>query len=239
MKSTITHTKNKIFNLMPANEALKIIALITMTIDHIDKFYLGNTNPSGVLSDIIGRAAFPIFAYLISLNLLNGVNHKKYLPRLLFFGIIAIPFIYYADKDYSSLNIMFTLALSVAIISFAEPLKKIFHELSDNVFYILYTITLLPITLIVAYSLFGVFYICSFYWWMKSKSTPALTCLLILSIAINSYSYLPAIMGFLYTVLLIIGAEKYSKKRILKPWWLFYAYYPVHILVIALCANFL
>lgn len=74
---------------------LKIIALITMTIDHIAwLIYPGyQTNIISVLLHIIGRLAFPIFAYCIAEGYHYTHNVNKYMKRLLILAIIShIPY---------------------------------------------------------------------------------------------------------------------------------------------------
>ena len=52
---------------------LKIIALIAMTLDHIGKMLL----PGFTILQIIGRLAFPIFAYMIAEGCRYTKNRKK------------------------------------------------------------------------------------------------------------------------------------------------------------------
>lgn len=58
---------------------LKIIAMVTMLIDHIGMLLF----PNIPIFRIIGRVAFPIFAYLIAEGCIHTKNHKKYLLRIL------------------------------------------------------------------------------------------------------------------------------------------------------------
>ena len=68
---------------------LKIIAILTMTIDHVGFFFF----PDIEVLRIIGRLSFPLFAWLIA----NGAYHTKnmhaYLVRLFIFALISqVPF---------------------------------------------------------------------------------------------------------------------------------------------------
>lgn len=74
---------------------LKIIALIVMTIDHVTwLIYPGySTDLIPVLLHIIGRLAFPIFAYCIAEGYHYTHNVNKYMKRLLILAIIShIPY---------------------------------------------------------------------------------------------------------------------------------------------------
>ena len=67
--------KNGIFS----GNALKIIAMISMLIDHIGVILLDNYEPFR----IIGRLAFPIYAYLIAEGCKHTNNRLFYLLRIL------------------------------------------------------------------------------------------------------------------------------------------------------------
>ena len=77
---------------------LKIIALITMFCDHFGDAFIGHTSALNV----IGRIAFPIFAFQISEGYIHTKNIKKYIARLLIFAIISQILIF--AKIYSKLN---------------------------------------------------------------------------------------------------------------------------------------
>ena len=69
--------------------SLKIIALITMFLDHISYPIFGGFS----YLNLIGRIAFPIFAFQISEGFIHTKNVKKYMLRLLLFAFISqIPF---------------------------------------------------------------------------------------------------------------------------------------------------
>lgn len=75
------------------NFVLKIIAIITMTIDHIGQFLLMYSNNGETMYQIgnifkyIGRLSFPLFAFLIVEGALHTRNLLKYSLRL---GIMAL-----------------------------------------------------------------------------------------------------------------------------------------------------
>ena len=81
----------KIFN----RNALKIIALLSMTIDHIAKvFFDGN-----MIMVAIGRIAMPIFAFFIAEGFYYTRSKKKFILRLLLFAIISqIPYVLLFDN---------------------------------------------------------------------------------------------------------------------------------------------
>ena len=74
--------------------AIRIIAILTMTLDHIGIFlllkYAQGTTGYEVASvfRVIGRIAFPLFAFLLAEGMNHTSNREKYLLRL--FGIMAL-----------------------------------------------------------------------------------------------------------------------------------------------------
>ena len=93
---------------------LKLIAIISMTIDHIGAylFYSGSdiVSPQGInLMRSIGRMALPIFAYFLVVGYFKTRDIKKYISRIHLFAIISqIPFtlaFYYENYYvYESVN---------------------------------------------------------------------------------------------------------------------------------------
>ncbi|MBN1244843.1 hypothetical protein JXA31_04555 [Candidatus Bathyarchaeota archaeon] len=95
-------------------ELLKIIAIVTMVIDHVGNILY----PELLFLQIIGRLAFPIFAYLIVLGVESTKNPLKYMTMLLVFALISqIPYFLAFDiQPFERLNILFSLLLSAITI---------------------------------------------------------------------------------------------------------------------------
>ena len=89
---------------------LKIIALIAMTIDHIGVQIF----PEIKILRIIGRIAFPIFAYMIAEGCKYTKNRKKYLLTMISMAVIC-QFVYFFAMNSLSQCILVTFSLSVAL----------------------------------------------------------------------------------------------------------------------------
>ncbi len=115
-----------------SGSALKLIALVCMAVDHVSKlgahawpwmkevlFTVGHTRvtPLFLGSSVVGRMAFPLFAFL----LVEGFRHSRHLGRymgsLLLFALVSqVPFNLMAGRpwyDWHHLNVMFTLLLGL------------------------------------------------------------------------------------------------------------------------------
>jgi hypothetical protein len=102
-------------------EALKWIALVFMTGDHINKYLLGDSSP---LLFAFGRLVMPIFGFVLSYNLarpgaLEAGVYERMAKRLLIVGLIASPaFIALGGLAWGwwPLNILFELLTTVGVI---------------------------------------------------------------------------------------------------------------------------
>lgn len=108
--------------------ALKIIALITMFIDHSGYAIMGHFS----FFNYIGRIAFPIFAFQISEGYNHTKNLKKYFLRLGLFALVSqIPFSLFSLKYHGNpfgLNVFFTLFLGLLAIYLYDYVVKIFEN---------------------------------------------------------------------------------------------------------------
>ncbi len=94
-----------------SNNQLKIIAMVTMLLDHAGKILF----PQSSILMILGRISFPIFAYMIAEGCTYTKNRSRYLLTLLFMAI-AFQTVYFIVLDSWYLNILFTFTLSITTI---------------------------------------------------------------------------------------------------------------------------
>ncbi len=95
--------------------ALKILAVVTMLIDHTGLIFF----PDYVFLRYIGRISFPIFAFLIAEGCYHTSNIGKYFKRMLLFACITeIPFdlAFYGRIYIGHQNVLFTFALAIAAV---------------------------------------------------------------------------------------------------------------------------
>lgn len=77
---------------------LKVVAFVTMAIDHVGYVFF----PGEMWLRIIGRIAFPIFAYCLATGCVYTKNPKKYALRLLAFSVVSQPFYSLAFFPYKT-----------------------------------------------------------------------------------------------------------------------------------------
>ena len=102
-----------------SSNALKLIACVSMLIDHIGVMLF----PSVTLLRILGRIAFPIFAFMIAQGARHTKNKLKYLTCVLFFACICQIGIEFAlSKPY--LCVIVTFSLSILVIYALDLFKR-------------------------------------------------------------------------------------------------------------------
>ena len=210
---------------------LKIIAVITMFIDHIGYAILGKFS----FLNYIGRIAFPIFAFQISEGYTHTKNLKKYFLRLFIFAVISqIPFMLFGkiiSNDFT-LNIFFTLLLGLISIYIYDKSKyKIIGIISAVLIALLAEFTHCD------YGFYGIAIILLFYIFKNDviKSSIAFMIATTINYLIPMIKY-----GFydIYFYLLIctfiptIFISLYNGKKGKDTKYFLYLFYPIHLLLI-------
>lgn len=106
-------------NIKISASILKIIALITMLIDHIGMLLFPDTE----IFRIIGRIAFPLYAFLIGEGCKYTKNKWKYL-RNMFFTFISFQIISYIINKKFKLCVLFGFALFILFTIILDWSKK-------------------------------------------------------------------------------------------------------------------
>ncbi len=218
---------------------LKIIAIITMLIDHLGLFFFNNN----ILMRVIGRISYPIFAFFIAEGLRYTKNKSKYVLTLLIFALISqIP--YGLLFNYYKLNVLFTFLLAILLIYLLENVFK--KDVFTNVFralilifaIIVYAVVFvfLDVYGVVEYSIFGVLLVIVFYF-PKSKLLRLIFASLVLILMtlkmalVAGFSFRNIIQIFSLVSILILTFYNNKKGKInLK--YFFYIFYPLHMLII-------
>ena len=127
-----------------SNNMLKVIAAISMLVDHIGYIFF----PRIAIFRIIGRLAFPIFAYMIAEGCRHTRHRWRYLLTMLSIGIVCqVVYFMFIPRVY--MNILITFSVSVVLIYSLQYAKSQFVQngyvlrkiLSCIVFVVLVVIT--------------------------------------------------------------------------------------------------
>ena len=216
----------KLFNIF----TLKMMAIIAMAIDHIGAVLF----PQYDVFRIIGRIAFPIFAFTLVEGFLHTRDVKKYMKRL---GLLAlcseIPFdlaFFGTPLEFSHQNVFFTLFLGLIVIAFHKLLVSYNKKYLSFLFLFIgmYIASLIKTD----YGAQGVLLIYIFYISRNMRSTRLPIYILgILMLSLNRYTIINSIQAFAVISAIPIFMYNGTKGRNLNK-YAFYTFYPLHLIVL-------
>ena len=240
---------------------IKIIAMAAMLIDHIGAALIGRIAAANgllsvnwddlvlffqqeplistlfIITRLIGRIAFPIFCFLLVEGFCHTRNKYRYAFRLLLFALISeIPFdlaINAVPFETGYQNVYFTLFFGLAALI---ALDKINMILSDKKALKIIAMVISSVVFIYAaqlaqtdYASIGVLTIIIIYLDKRDHVTQFVNGCIVLSIynilEVTSFLALPLI-------------RRYSGKRGINIKYLFYTFYPAHLLILYMIACF-
>lgn len=212
---------------------LKHIAIITMVIDHINKAIIYPRLPSPVpvylaimvnLFIIVGRFAFPLFAFLLVEGFFHTRSRLKYLRNLIFFAVLSeIPFQLcfqtQLGPSYTE-NVFFTLTIAFITMWATEFIrqKTKFWWLAAPFFVIIGSLAATYASC--DYQYLGILVVMLFYY-LRGH------CLIASIAAFIPLSQTP------WTLPAFLATNLYSGQRGKQIKWLNYWIYPLHLLVLA------
>lgn len=238
-----------------SGSTLKLIAIITMLIDHTAAILLYPVLiQSGglqqrllvfgpmlydvylVMRQVIGRMAFPIFCFLLVEGFQRTSNVYRYALRLFIFALLSeIPFdlaLNGAWLEFGYQNVMFTLLVGLLTMIVCHELES--HEL-NRWFTLIGQLLIMVLGILMGdllqtdYGGYGVLCIMALYFFRKNKGwqIAAGSCAFVLGeyLLLGTASELLAPLGF-------IPVACYNGRRGMKMKYLFYFFYPVHLLVL-------
>ena len=227
-------TKENRFGLLTGT-ALKLIAMASMVLDHVgDNFF-----PGLLWMRALGRIAMPVFAFCTAEGFIHTRDKGRYLRRLLLFGLVSeVPFdLVTAGKvlEFTHQNIMFTFAWAVlALICFEGLLARGRTKArAAGAYAVLFAFLISSLFLGLDYNMLALGMIFLFYLlrekalWVRTAAAAGFHVLLR-----NVGIYWFGLLGFVPICL-------YNGRRGKGLKWLFYLFYPGHLLLIWLVRRFI
>ena len=231
---------------------LRIIAILLMLSDHIWATYMSFGN----WMTYIGRMAFPIFAFQIAEGFIHTSNFKKYALRLLGFAVITeIPFnLFYSSRWFNPYhqNVLFTLLLGLLAIYVIDKLKK--NHTPKNIVKSVLLLLLICVGSVlgfVDYGFWGVLMVVMFY---VLRDFPfaflaQLVAMVLINIVFFEGQVVPVeIFGKMFEIptqgfavfslipIWLYGGKKGRSSKVMQ--YGFYAFYPVHMIILYLIKHF-
>ena len=124
MDVSSTLCPSKMFPLL-SGSVLKIIAVLSMVTDHCAYYLLDESSVTYEVMRCFGRIAFPVFAFLVAEGFAHTRSRMRYFLSLLLFAFISeVPWYLLNGADDGTHNVMYTLALGVAVLAAFERLRE-------------------------------------------------------------------------------------------------------------------
>lgn len=220
-----------------SRDVLKLIAIVSMLLDHVGKLFF----PKILILQIIGRLAFPIFAFFIAEGFYYTRNKLKYFINILIFAVIAqVPYSFL----WGGLNILFTFACSLLLMFIWNLTAKL-----DKLESMILKIVLLLIIVVVcgfalitdmSYRWYGILLPFAFYIFRKNQVVKFLifTCLTVGFVLEHilwldkhvTFNNLMQLFSLFSIILLIFYNDTLKGNKKFK--YLFYVFYPLHLVVL-------
>ena len=202
---------------------LKMIAMITMLIDHLGAILF----PQYFWMRKVGRLAFPIFAFLLVEGFLHTKDVYAYLKRLFLFALISEPFFDFAfyGKWFTleHQNIFFTLVLSLGLMKLLDDNPGMGQKILCFA-----GIAVLAELIGCDYGTGGVLTILIFYQYRQNKLWMSLFFAVIHMFMWGTFSVQS------YAVLALMPILLYNRRRGMHVKYAFYIFYPAHLLILGI-----
>ena len=200
-------------------QTVKWIALVLMTIDHVNKFLFNGTNYQAFA---LGRLAMPLFLFVLAYNLArsdNMLSFRRVMTRLTIYGILATPACG-AMMGLHTLNIMFALLALTAIIYCLHHRTTLWTVGGFLIF--------IGAGGFVEFAWLGLLLGLSLYWYCRQPSFLALACMLLALASLWLINENWWAFAAIPVVLLLCFVDL----RVPRMKLIFYVYYPFHLTVL-------
>lgn len=247
-------TLRKVFT----GSTLKIIAVLSMTLDHFSKIILkdgiilnapysmftdAQFNILMTLSDIfsiLGRIAFPIFCFLLVEGFLHTHDLKRYFLNLGIFAIISEPVYDLAIAgtafSFTQQNVLFTLLLGLGVLVLVKKIKQ--NIIGSIIIIFLGAVISFLCKLDGWY--YGICLIAVFYLFHDKTALKNILAVLVMYVCGLDFSIWGLIEpNFLLALTSLIFINLYNGQRGIKMKYFFYWFYPAHLFLFFLISTYI
>lgn len=211
--------------------SLKLIAMISMVFDHVGDMFF----PGALWMRMIGRLAMPLFSFCIAEGYAHTKNKQRYLLRMGVFALVSeIPFdlAFEGRVGLGHQNIMLSFFLAILALMLFDRIRGEGkeHAAGKTLLGILCVcaVAVLALVLRADYTLFAVLAVFLFY--VLRNRHPLLRC----GVGVGFLALTRTVGYYRATGLSLIPLLLYNGKRGRGLKWLFYAFYPGHLLLLYL-----
>ena len=216
--------------------SLKLIAMISMVFDHVGDMFF----PGALWMRMIGRLAMPLFSFCIAEGYAHTKNKQRYLMRMGVFALVSeIPFdlAFEGRVGLGHQNIMLSFFLAILALMLFDRIRGEGkeHAAGKTLLGILCALAIAVLALLLRadYTLFAVLAVFLFY--VLRNRHPLLRC----GVGVGFLALTRTVGYYRATGLSLIPLLLYNGKRGRGLKWLFYAFYPGHLLLLYLLKTVL
>lgn len=227
--------------------ALKIIACISMLIDHISLCFIPQFNAAGepsvlyLLGRCLGRPSFIIFCFALVEAFYHTRSRKKHLLLLVLFAIISeAPFDYMRcgqlfDLYFLKQNVLFTFSISFAAVWLLDYVhEKCFDKIKAEYYFysviIIVSACVISILICSDYSALGVLCVLIFYYTRFDKKATVIAMVIWgVVAALLNYDIEPFGLIALWPVLWLYNGERGRSPKLF-----FYIFFPAHFVILTI-----
>ncbi|HEY4391439.1 MAG TPA: TraX family protein [Paenibacillus sp.] len=198
------------------------IAIITMLLDHIGAAFF----PGELIWRIIGRIAFPIYAYALVQGFRHTSSFGKYMLRLTIITVLSqLP--YQIALGRSGLNVVATLLVAALLMRLLDQFRPGIPSIL-----LIAGCSLLVEVIPFDYGAYGLLLVLIFRYAQKYQLL--FMHLLLNMIYLLAYGWVVQMASIIPTLLIVLGPVLWRRLELIRmPRWLWRSSYPLHLLVLA------
>lgn len=223
---------------------IKYIAIAAMLLDHLAAFLLSPDKYPAliglyIIMRIIGRIAAPVMFYFLTEGYIHTLSRRNYCLRLLSFAILSqIPYslVRYGSVSSGDLNVIFTLLISFLMLMVTDRITN--QAIKGMAVFLFMLISVFSDWGLIGPLMAWLFYVNREDRKKQIRDYLMIICIQLLSTVIfivcNTQNWYEGIcqLGIFLVIPLIASYNGEAGKKTLLNKWLFYVFYPLHLMII-------